>query len=227
VNRRAAAAASLPSRREAWIPHALAAAATAALFLALPLLNRAIAPPRPEAVLREAAAFRMPARQAPPPAALARPEPAQRRIVNPELAAPAPPPLRVDLPLLPDMSGPPISAFTPDASPASFGRTGAAEAAWGIEDMDQVPQPLARLEPVYPARARLRRQEGAVVLEFVVDGDGITRDIEVVQSEPPGVFDAAAAGAVERWRFRPGMKDGRAVAVRVRQKMTFKLEDAE
>ena len=35
----------------------------------------------------------------------------------------------------------------------------------------------------------------------------------------------AAVRAVKRWRFRPGTRNGAPVPVRVRQKITFRLED--
>jgi len=94
-----------------------------------------------------------------------------------------------------------------------------------LSEIDQAPQPTMRLKPLYPAAARMRGLTGAVVLEFTVDTDGTTRDIAVLESEPPDVFDAAAVRAVTRWRFRPGRRQDVAVAVRVRQRVAFELEE--
>ena len=93
-----------------------------------------------------------------------------------------------------------------------------------LAELDQPPTPLVRLPPVYPPQARMRRTEGVVVLEFVVDAAGKTRDIEVVLSQPGDVFTRAAVRAATRWRFQPGKKDGQPVPVRVKQKVTFRLE---
>jgi len=94
-----------------------------------------------------------------------------------------------------------------------------------IEEIDQAPQPLASIKPNYPPRARMRKIEGHVQVEFVVDSDGIVRDAEVTASTPQGVFDDAALRAVRHWKFKPGVKDGQAVPVRVRQPIKFILKE--
>jgi hypothetical protein len=53
------------------------------------------------------------------------------------------------------------------------------------------------------------------VLDLIVDEDGRTRDITVVESLPHGLTEAAIA-ALEKCPFAPGMKDGVPIAVRVR-----------
>jgi TonB family protein len=226
----AAGTVSVAETRERWISLSVATVTTAVLFLVLPVLNRAVTPQRPDKVLREVSSLRLPGRVAPAAMAAmteltARHAPSMAPV--PELSAPQPLPLRVELPLISDVSGPAISAFTPSVQSLSFGLAGEGAGAWEIEEIDAIPEPLARLEPIYPAHARLRRMEGAVVLQFVVEADGTTSGVEIVSSDPPGVFDAVASRAVERWRFRPGTKDGQAVPVRVRQRMTFKLENGE
>ena len=47
---------------------------------------------------------------------------------------------------------------------------------------------------------------------------------EVIESDPPGVFDKAAIRAVSRWRFKPRMVNGRAVPGKATQVVDFKLE---
>ncbi len=93
-----------------------------------------------------------------------------------------------------------------------------------LEDLDEPPRPLLRLQPVYPPRARMRRQQGYVIVEFVVDAQGATRDIKVVSSVPSDVFDQASVNAVQRWKFKAGQRGNKAVAVRVRQKVQFSLD---
>jgi protein TonB len=92
-----------------------------------------------------------------------------------------------------------------------------------IGDLDNPPRPLARLNPVYPPRARMRRIEGEVVVEFVVNPDGTVRNVEVMASQPGDIFTESAVRAIQRGRFTPGTKDGRSVPTRVRQKVTFSL----
>lgn len=93
-----------------------------------------------------------------------------------------------------------------------------------LSELDAPPRPLARLRPMYPHRARLRKIEGFAVLEFVVSPDGMTRDVRVIASQPGDIFENAAVRAAGRWRFTPGTRDGAPVAVRVRQKVSFKLD---
>ena len=94
----------------------------------------------------------------------------------------------------------------------------------GIESVDSGPRAIRQMAPVYPAGARLRRIEGSAEVEYTVLKDGRTADIAVVGSEPPGVFARTVRLAVKRWRFKPALLDGKPVAVRVHQKIRFKLQ---
>ncbi|NJO13681.1 MAG: energy transducer TonB [Gammaproteobacteria bacterium] len=46
--------------------------------------------------------------------------------------------------------------------------------------------------------------EGFVSLQFTVLPDGSTADIQIVQAEPAGVFEANAIKALQQWRYEPG-----------------------
>ena len=93
-----------------------------------------------------------------------------------------------------------------------------------LSELDSPPQPIARLNPMYPPRALMQRLEGEVQMDIVVNRDGTVRDAEVVRVSPEGVFEDVALRAVRRWRFSPGILDGEAVPARVRQTMHFSLE---
>ena len=57
--------------------------------------------------------------------------------------------------------------------------------------------------PKYPRSASRRRISGLVHVGFDVNTDGSTSAINIVNSEPSGVFDASAAEAVSQWQFAP------------------------
>ncbi len=76
---------------------------------------------------------------------------------------------------------------------------------------DTAPAPLVRIEPQYPREAAMSGQEGWVRLKFDISVLGEVQNVEVVESEPRRIFDAAARAAVLRWRYRPQMVDGEAV----------------
>lgn len=87
---------------------------------------------------------------------------------------------------------------------------------------DTLPQPIVRIAPDYPRRPQERCQEGYVVVEFTVTVDGTTRDIRVLDSSD-SAFEREAVRAVQRWKYRPAMKDGEPVAVRLRVRVDFEL----
>lgn len=93
-----------------------------------------------------------------------------------------------------------------------------------LSELDEKPRPLARLKPIYPPQARMRKIEGFVIIDFIVADDGTARSIEVVSEQPTSIFTKAAKVAIGRWRFSPGTKGGKTVAARVRQKVQFTLD---
>lgn len=84
------------------------------------------------------------------------------------------------------------------------------------------PTPIFKVEPEYSEEARKAKYQGTVLLAIVVDEEGRTRNIRVVRSLGMGL-DEKAIEAVSKWRFRPGYKDGRAVAVHANVEVNFRL----
>lgn len=74
----------------------------------------------------------------------------------------------------------------------------------------------------YPEAARRQGIEGRVVLDFVVDPDGVTRDIRVAQSLHP-LCDSSAVAALRETRFVPARRNGKKVPVRMRLPVRFQL----
>ena len=84
------------------------------------------------------------------------------------------------------------------------------------------PQVIFKVEPEYSEEARKAKFQGTVVLFVVVDEKGNPRDLKVIR--PLGLgLDQKAIEAVEKWRFKPGMKDGRAVPVQATIEVNFRL----
>jgi TonB family protein len=81
---------------------------------------------------------------------------------------------------------------------------------------------ISKTEPEYSEEARKAKYSGSVLLTIVVDQNGMPRDIRVVR--PLGLgLDERAIEAVRKWRFRPGTKSGRPVAVQAQVEVTFRL----
>ena len=60
---------------------------------------------------------------------------------------------------------------------------------------------------------------------MIVDEQGMIRQVEVVEAQPPGYFEQSALRSASAWRFSAAKKNGVPVAVRVVQKLTFKLDE--
>jgi periplasmic protein TonB len=84
------------------------------------------------------------------------------------------------------------------------------------------PVPIFRPEPEYSEEARKAKWSGAVLLQLVVDENGVPKDIKVVRSLGMGL-DQKAIEAVQKWRFKPGLKDGKPVPVSANIEVNFRL----
>jgi protein TonB len=83
--------------------------------------------------------------------------------------------------------------------------------------------PLVRFPPEYPMGARAKRTEGYVILRFTVTETGSVADPEVLQAEPPGVFERAAIQAALRWKYQPQIVDGKPARVVTFTRVKFEM----
>jgi TonB family protein len=84
------------------------------------------------------------------------------------------------------------------------------------------PRPIYSPEPDYSDEARKTKQQGVVTILAIVGADGRPRQIQVVRSLGMGL-DEKAVDAVRTWKFEPGTKDGRPVAVQICVEVSFHL----
>ncbi|MHA7834373.1 MAG: TonB family protein [Algiphilus sp.] len=96
----------------------------------------------------------------------------------------------------------------------------------GLSASDGEYLPIVKVAPIYPNRAQSRGIEGWVLLRFTVTATGSVVDPEVIDAEPPGVFDDAAKNAVVRFKYKPRVINGQARSVQgVEHLITFKMDD--
>lgn len=77
-------------------------------------------------------------------------------------------------------------------------------------------------DPDYSNPARAAKFQGTVALSIVVTAQGQVTGVYVLKGAPFGLT-AQAISATKNWRFQPGQKDGKPVAVRVPIEITFRL----
>jgi protein TonB len=84
------------------------------------------------------------------------------------------------------------------------------------------PRALETPDPEYSEEARKAKWQGAVLLSIVVDENGNPQDIKVIRALGLGL-DQKAIEAVQKWRFKPGLKDGKPVPVYANIEVNFRL----
>jgi TonB family protein len=77
-------------------------------------------------------------------------------------------------------------------------------------------------DPEYPKKESKAHRRGTVVLDLVVDADGLPRDIKVYLPLSPE-FDEAALDAVKKWKFSPATRDGKPIATQIKVEVSFHL----
>ena len=84
------------------------------------------------------------------------------------------------------------------------------------------PKLLYKQEPTYPPDASRAGIQGNVLLQIVIDEQGVPQNIEVLSPLGYGL-DESAIQAVSTWRFKPGEKDGRPVKVMATVETSFRV----
>ena len=131
----------------------------------------------------------------------------------------------------------PVESPTPNAAggPAGAGSSTGAPEGGGTsvsgEDgppvfyaFDSPPTVVSRVEPDYPAAARLRREEGVVVLNANVDPAGRVTRVWVARATASETLVQAAVDALYRFRFQPGSQQGIPVPCTVAVPFRFQLD---
>jgi TonB family protein len=87
-----------------------------------------------------------------------------------------------------------------------------------------LPAVVYEVKPKYTPEAMKQKIQGSVFMLVVVRESGSVGEVQVTQSlDAEYGLDEEAVKAARQWIFRPGMKDGKAVAVEVTLQMTFTL----
>jgi TonB family protein len=84
------------------------------------------------------------------------------------------------------------------------------------------PIPIYSPEPAYSEEARKAKFGGIVTLWILVDAQGIVRDIKVAKALGMGL-DEEAVKTVNTWKFKPALRQGSPVPVRVQVEVSFRL----
>jgi len=82
------------------------------------------------------------------------------------------------------------------------------------------PVVLHSVEPEFTDEARSAKHQGTVIISLIVDTQGMPRDIHVTRPLGFGL-DQKAIEAVMKFRFKPAMKDGKPVPVKVSIQVKF------
>ena len=90
-----------------------------------------------------------------------------------------------------------------------------------VRDYDRPPRPIRMTRPVYPQDAFVKKVEGTVLVEILIDANGRVLRARILESVP--LLDAAALETVRQWSFAPAMKQGRAVATVAQAPITFRI----
>lgn len=84
------------------------------------------------------------------------------------------------------------------------------------------PVPVYTADPPFTEDARGRNIQGTVMLRIIVDSHGLAQNVEVIKPLGYGL-DRNAVETVKQYRFKPGLKDGKPVAVYMTIAINFRL----
>jgi protein TonB len=109
---------------------------------------------------------------------------------------------------------PPRASVAPVPAKSATTRSGAGTAAatgaptGAKAGITSGPGHLYNPKPAYPAESRTANEQGTVLLSVAVDAAGRPTSVSVAKSSGFPRLDRSAREAVQRWRFKPALRDG-------------------
>ena len=85
------------------------------------------------------------------------------------------------------------------------------------------PQAIFAPKPLYTEAARKTRIQGPVILQVVLDKQGLVHDVQVLKGLPMGLTEQAV-DAVSRWRYQPATLNDKPVEVYMTITIFFNLQ---
>ena len=229
--------------RQRWLIVLAAALLTSGTLLLMPLTSQMQPPQRSKLEMVQARTKLLPEPEPPvQETTVPKPQPEPQ----PETPLPEPPPINpapeeptpsvtatdlavevtIDMPKVsfePQLDFKTVTSTSRQPTPET-GTSGEPTGIYGLAQLDVAPSPLNQMRPAYPFVARSRGIEGSVKVQFIVTPEGTVRRVNVLDAHPPGTFEDAARRAVQKWRFKPGQKNGHPVAVQMELNIKFQLE---
>lgn len=155
---------------------------------------------------------------------------------QPVAAAPTLAPAEADTALpVTNSEPPPAPSVVAEAeAPAPGGAPAASPAAisslvdltyYSTREVDALPRALHDIVPGYPEAARREARTGKVRLRLKLEADGRVIDVDVVDADPPGVFEESARAAFATARFSPAYRGGRPVRMQMVIEVVYDLEN--
>jgi protein TonB len=86
-----------------------------------------------------------------------------------------------------------------------------------------IPKYRQNEQPPYPVIAKRRGYEGEILLNVLVNPEGVVSEIQIKHSSGHLSLDEAALQTVKKWLFTPGTEEGRHVAMWVDIPISFQL----
>jgi protein TonB len=152
---------------------------------------------------------------------IAPPPPVENKPVELKKAiTPITPPLkRVDPVVKTKSSGPTLENVRDPVIPGYDPPTGPSGAGTIVVDPPVTPPPMivgaeidsryaGSFQPDYPGPELRQEKEGLVKVRVLIGVDGRIKMVEQVSSPTPGFFEATRRHALNKWRFKPAMRDG-------------------
>jgi protein TonB len=85
------------------------------------------------------------------------------------------------------------------------------------------PEKISAPQPQYTEIARKARIQGVVIVQAIIDKQGVVTNVKVLKPLPMGL-DQAAAEAIKSWKFKPATLNGKPVAVYYNLTVNFTLQ---
>ena len=106
---------------------------------------------------------------------------------------------------------PPPPPPPPSPRPGQASATGQVPAPFRIGGDVAQANLIFQVRPEYPADARAARVQDYVMLQAIINKDGVVQDLKILRGHP--LLNDAATSAVKQWRYRPQTLNGQAIDV--------------